>query len=263
MVRNHFDFAYIKNKDCYVSKDDLVEMCKYDYNRVFNEYEGKMFCPDCKQARLELEFGNIIKGLRTRKKELHIGNCPHSPKVTMATQKQVDEYIKTVSPHTRERNLRSLLSHLNNTQTDYLVKTDVSPSEPPCVFRPIDKKATTYVYIPRQRIKSEKDVSSEGITKYYYGNLWLEIVKNSGGHKSIQLKLYPLVNKERSGRIICSIFILKNDNLSLVNKLIKETENGSFSIAFFGQMEKSNDGNNYNNFFIKDNHDFIHIPVNF
>jgi len=58
------------------------------------------------------------------------------------------------------------------------------------------------------------------------------------------------------GGFICSVFVSKKyDNLStIVDKLLNKTENGSYYIAFFGQMILNM---RYNNLYITDKHDIV------
>jgi hypothetical protein len=260
MQHHHFSEAYIKLKDCYIGIYDLIQIRNHDEECFIAKYKGNMFCPSCKQARLGLEFGDKIKSLRTLKGESHIDNCQYSLNVNMANPKQVQEYKKTASPQTRENNLLSLLFRLGFKQEVISVKTTTSFMESSFTFHPIEKKSTTTVYIPQQRIGNSKNDFSYDTAKYYYGNIWLEIGEHSKEYNDIQLKLYSLQNMGK-GSLICSVFVSKkNDNLStLVSELLNKNESGSYYIAFFGQMimKKLNDKMQYNNLYITDKCDIV------
>lgn len=257
---NHFDVAYVKHQHCYVDEYKLIQIRTLDKECFITKYKEDLFCPDCKQARLGLEFGDKIKCLRTLRGELHIDNCQYSPAVDIANLKQIQEYKKTASPQTRENNLLSLLSRLGFRQKDVLVKTKTSFSALPFTFHSNEGKTTITVYIPQQRIGNRKNGFSYDIAKYYYGNIWLEIGEHSKEYDDVQLKLYSLQNLKK-GDFICSVFVSKkNDNLStMVDKLLNKTENGPYHIAFFGQMKinKANDGMQYDNLYITDKHDIV------
>jgi len=259
--QNHrFNVAYVKYQDRYVDEYDLIQIRTLDIECFITKYKENLFCPDCKQARLELEFGPILKNLRTIKGESHIDNCQYSPDVNIANQKQVQEYKKTISPQTRENNLLLLLSHLGFIQKDVLIKTKTSFSEFSFMFHFTENKKTINVYIPQQKIRNKKNEFSYDISKYYYGNIWLEIGEYSKEYDYVQLKIYSLQNMGKGG-FICSVFVSKkNNNLStMVDRLLNKTENGPYHIAFFGQMEikKTNDGRQYNNLYITDKHDIV------
>jgi len=208
---------------------------------------------------LELEFGPIIKGLRTLKGESHIDSCQYSPDVNIANQKQVQEYKKTASPQIRENNLLSLLFRLGFIQKAISFKTKPSFGESSFTFHSTEKK-TIIVYIPQQKIGNKKNEFSYDISIYYYGNIWLEIGEHSKEYDYVQLKIYSLKNKGKGG-FICSVFVSKKDDSlsTMVDKLLNKTENGSYYIAFFGQMEikKANDGRQYNNLYINNKYDIV------
>ena len=119
---HHFNEAYVKNQNCYIDEYELLQIRTLDIECFTLKYKGNLFCPDCEQARLGLEFGPIIKGLRTLKGESHINSCQYSPDVNIANSKQIQEYIKTATPQTRENNLLSLLTRLGFIHKDSSVK---------------------------------------------------------------------------------------------------------------------------------------------
>jgi hypothetical protein len=239
MQNNHFNEAYVKNQNRYVDEYELIQIRTFDKECFFTKYKENLFCPDCKQARLGFEFGDKIKCLRTLRRESHKGNCQYSPDVNIANSKQIQEYIKTVSPQIREDKLWILLFHLGFIQKDVSVKTKTSFSESSFTFHSTEKKKTTTVYIPQQKIGNRKNDFSYVIAKYYYGNIWLEIGEHSEDYDSIQLRLYSLQNMKK-GSLICSVYVSKKiDNLSaMVDKLLYKTENGPYHIAFWANEEK-------------------------
>ena len=254
--QNHrFNEAYIKNQNCYIDEDELIQIRTHDKECFTFKYKENLFCPGCKQAHLGLEFGDKINCLRTIKGESHIDNCQYSPGVNIANPKQIQEYIKTSTPQTRENNLLSLLFRLGFIKKDVSIITKTSFSESSFMFYSTEKKKTIKVYIPQQKIRNGKNDFSYDISKYYYGNIWLEIGEHSKEYDDVQLKIYSLQNMGKGG-FICSVFVSKkHDNLStIVDKLLNKTENGSYYIAFFGQMILNT---RYNNLYITDKHDIV------
>ncbi|WP_461255561.1 hypothetical protein [Treponema sp. R80B11-R83G3] len=260
MQNNHFNEAYVKKQNLYVDEYELIQIRTFDKECYTIKYKENLFCPDCKQARLGLEFGDKIKCLRTLKGELHIDNCQHTPDVNIVNPKQIQEYLKTTSPLTIENNLLSLLSRLNFKQEDVSFNTKTSSFVSSFTFQYTEKKIKINVYIPQQKIGNRKNVFSYYIAQYYYGDIWLEIGKYSKEYDYVQLKIYSLQNMGKGG-LICSVFVSKkNDNLStMVDKLLNKTENGLYHIAFFGQMimKNANDGKQYNNLYITDKHNIV------
>jgi hypothetical protein len=259
---NHFNEAYIKNQNCFIDEFELIQIRTLDIECFITKYKENLFCPSCKQARLGLEFGNKIKCLRTLKGELHESICQYSPDVNIANPKQILEYIKTATPQTRENNLMSLLIRLGFIQKDVSAKTKTTFSESYFTFHSTENKKIINLYIPQQRIGNKNNEFSYDISKYYYGNIWLEIGEHSKEYDNVQLQIYSLQNMGK-GCFICSVFVSKkNDNLSTkVDKLLNKTENGSYYIAFFGQMimKNTNNGMQYNNLYINDNYDIVVI----
>ena len=259
---NHFDEAYVKHKDCCVDVNELIKMCSVDREHFFNEYAKDLFCPDCKQAHLNLEFGEKIKCLRTLKNDFHRENCQHSQNVNIANQEQVHEYVKTANPQTIENNLYSLLSRLDTTRMANKIKTMIESRKSTFLFDYTRKNTNTRVCIPQQKIRNGKNEFSYDIAKYYYGDVWLKVGEHSKEHKhNVQLTLYSLQNMEK-GSFICSVFISKrSDNLSvMVEEFTNRIVYGPYHIAFFGQMEKSEGKKQYDNLYINDKHNIVLVP---
>jgi hypothetical protein len=223
-----------------------------------------IFCPECKEALLLLVNGQEIKCLRTWKGEIHDKDCQHSPKINIATKKQVEEYKENVNPQTRENNLLSLLYRLNNPQVCTQTKIATPSQKPDFVHKVTTGKTTTRVFIPQQKIRSEgENKFSYDSAKYYYGIVWVEIEKKSFERSEILLKLHSFSEKEK-GRLICGLLISRKGNLSiLTDKLIKEPIEGQYSVAFFGKMElnKKND-HKFRNLRINDKHDITFEAIN-
>ena len=188
MNKYRFDTAFIKNKNFPIHENELKKIREFDEERFYREFKNELICPECRQAHLELEFGDKIRCLRTKPGESHAEDCQHSPNVKEATPSQVNEFKKKASPQKRKNNLWFLLSSLNAPENESFKKSIVPNDESPFIIRSEIGKTTTYTYIPQQRIDKEKNKFSYKIEKYYYGIVWLEI-DNSKDY-NVHLKIY-------------------------------------------------------------------------
>jgi len=248
---NRFNEAFIKHKNYFINVDELKRMYSDDPVQFDSKYRGNLLCPDCKQAHLILAFGEERQYLKTWQDDFHTDDCPYSPNVGIATKKQVEEYAKS-NPQTILNGLISLIHRLGNTQNEIQNKAKESSGKSPFVFTSNEgKKVITNVYIQRQKIIDGNNNFSYVFAKYYYGKVWLEVVNYA---QNIQIKIYAN-NKKKP--LICSVFVQKNDSLSLIIDTLNKTKEGQYRIAFFGQMVQSKHEKPFNNLFINDKHNIV------
>jgi len=255
--KNRFDTAFIKNKNYFIHESELKRIKEFEDERFSREFKKELVCPECRQAYLELEFGDKIRCLRTKPGETHEDSCQHSPNVREATTSHISDFKKTASPQKRKNNLWFLLSSLNAPENEYFKKSIVPIDETPFIIRSKTGNTTTYTYIPQQRIDKKNKFSCK-IEKYYYGIVWLEI-DNSKDY-NVHLKFYSLSNNKK-GSLICSIFISKNDEslTVLVDKIINKPAKSKYYVAFFGQMEIKK--NKFYNLYINNEHDLVLVSI--
>jgi len=257
---NHFEEAYINNKDCYENVDNLIKICLNKRALYESDYAEYLFCPDCKKARLLLAFGKEKKYLRTFKDDIHEKNCQHSTDVNKANLKQINDYIKNANPQDIENKLWHLLSRFKKVKIEEKNMNWNKTQNQTFIINNETNNKNIRLYIPQQIIKNDKNIFDYNIIKYYRGEIWVEIERKSVRYDVI-IKLYS-VNENKKQNFICSLLISKNDsNTSVIANELSNITDGIYQIAFFGQMIHSKHNPPINNLRITNKHFIAIRPI--
>lgn len=183
-----FDEFYYSTKDD-VLDIDLITRYVDSHNGSIGEYDGKMFCPECRMAEL-----NYVRKTSGRREHLrrcptakHIHNCSYN--YEYASRKLVKSYITSLSNDKIQDKLNSIINMLcrpvRNIGEENNGEYPNNIINNPMVIKKKEGKEGISKSLRRKQIKVWIDESNCGEYFVFYGKVKLKVVeKESKIHQS-------------------------------------------------------------------------------
>lgn len=231
-----FDEFFFSDDSKLYSFEDYIE----DIMSNLDFYRGKMYCPECEEAKLS--FHNARPPYLSKfPSSTHGENCSYS--YTVASKKKATDYYETdINDESIQRKLKSCINILSNTKSK---ESTLSKQDYDTKLKK-DKRFTfedydgTRLMLRKKRIsRGIKNFSNYNEPILFYGNVYIEWYKTDRA-KYLHIK----DNKEE---LICSIWI-SDKVYEYIDSDIKLLNRDFCKVAFITKMKKEESRNRvYNN----------------
>ncbi len=175
MKRKQFDdFYFIKDGKIH-TLDEVQEIYKKN-NGDISYFQGRMRCPECKEARLSFTHKTSKKReyLSKEPSSSHLDNCSYN--YDYASKKQIIEYVETMNDAQIQDKLESALNMLINREisTDININSQVHRDNP-LIIKSSNGGNSIQRTIPRKSLSLWLDKEYESKVFIFYGKVKLKV----------------------------------------------------------------------------------------
>ena len=168
------DFYFVEDGKIH-TLDEVQE--RYEKNNGdISYFQGRMRCPECKEARLSFTHKTSKKReyLSKEPSSSHLDNCSYN--YDYASKKQIIEYVETMNDDQIQDKLESALNMLINreTSTDININSQVQRDNP-LIIKSSNGGNSIQRTIPRKSLSLWLDKEYEGKVFIFYGKVKLKV----------------------------------------------------------------------------------------
>lgn len=175
MKRKQFDDFYFV-KDGKIHTLDEVQDRYEKNNGDISYFQGRMRCPECKEAILSFtrKTSSRREYLSKEPSSSHLDNCSY--KNDYASKKQIIEYVETMNDNQIQDKLKSALNMLMNrdTSTDININSQ-EQRDNPLIIKSSNVGNSIQRTIPRKSLSMWLDKEYEGKVFIFYGKVKLKV----------------------------------------------------------------------------------------
>ncbi|MFR6599114.1 hypothetical protein [Peptoniphilus vaginalis] len=168
------DFYFIKDGKIH-TLDEVQEIYKKN-NGDISYFQGRMRCPECKEARLSFTHKTSKKReyLSKEPSSSHLDNCSYN--YDYASKKQIIEYVETMNDAQIQDKLESALNMLINREisTDININSQVHRDNP-LIIKSSNGGNSIQRTIPRKSLSLWLDKEYESKVFIFYGKVKLKV----------------------------------------------------------------------------------------
>ncbi|WP_427705719.1 hypothetical protein [Staphylococcus parequorum] len=217
---------------------DIEELNTYieKNNRNINKYRGKMFCPECKVAKL-----TYVSKTTTRRAHLkkipsanHYENCTYN--YEYANQKLLIKYIESLNYNQVQDKLNAIMNMLFNNKDNENIENNAYIKKNNKFFNPnlisdITKKQRDLKAIRRKKLQGWIDKSYEADLYLFYGEAKLSVEeKISKNNKNYKFYILTIFTKDKVGEWKFRATVYRHNIKDKVN------EDSIYQIALIGRL---------------------------
>lgn len=175
MKRKQFDDFYFVKDGKIHTLDEVQE--RYEKNNGdISYFQGRMRCPECKEAILSFtrKTSSRREYLSKEPSSSHLDNCSYN--YNYASKKQIIEYVKTMNDDQIQDKLESALNMLINreTSTDTNINSQAQRDNP-LIIKSSNGGNSIQRTIPRKSLSLWLDKEYEGKVFIFYGKVKLKV----------------------------------------------------------------------------------------
>lgn len=175
MKRKQFDDFYFV-KDGKIHTLDEVQDRYEKNNGDISYFQGRMRCPECKEAILSFtrKTSSRREYLSKEPSSSHLDNCSY--KNDYASKKQIIEYVETMNDNQIQDKLESALNILMNRDTSTNISIESQKqADNPFVIKSSNVGNSIQLTIPRKSLSMWLDKEYEGKVFIFYGKVKLKV----------------------------------------------------------------------------------------
>lgn len=175
MKRKQFDDFYFV-KDGKIHTLDEVQDRYEKNNGDISYFQGRMRCPECKEAILSFtrKTSSRREYLSKEPSSSHLDNCSY--KNDYASKKQIIEYVETMNDNQIQDKLESALNILMNRDTSTNISIESQKqADNPFVIKSSNVGNSIQRTIPRKSLSMWLDKEYEGKVFIFYGKVKLKV----------------------------------------------------------------------------------------
>lgn len=241
MSKLQYQECYYETDKEIITIDKIREAYFNNYSIAKAKYEDKIYCEECKNAKLAFIPRAKTPYLKSQDLGTHSKGCSY--KHRRADKKQLEKLFNDkLNLDKLQRRLEGCLDKLfcnitdnkmedafiidENNEKDNNLSSDKNVSQ--------GKKS----YIPRALITRNLKDKDFDTLKIFYGVVKIKFVEKTESHQAF----YKLISPDNNKPILCNIFLTDK----VVSYLDEETINNQgdlYQIAFFGKMKKGKQSN--------------------
>lgn len=253
-------FSLLNGEIGYIKLEELIDFYQKSPQEYTNNYEGNLFCRECRLPKLSFVNHKFLRGYRG---QVHDESCSnHLEKIS---SENLAEHLKNATVDYVNKKLHNLINEL--------IKKQVLEIHP-LVLREIDN-GYSYEGVPRTEIKcgvrNLKRIPVKSLTapffvedfdvfKLFYGTVRMEwqSIKNGNGECIYYYIRFYTLDKDK---LICSLKITKKVYAKL-NPLITNMDKIIVNTAFATEISEVTKGiNKYKNAVLWDSHYLVINPL--
>lgn len=175
MKRKQFDDFYFVKDGKIHTLDEVQE--RYEKNNGdISYFQGRMRCPECKEAILSFtrKTSSLREYLSKEPSSSHLDNCSYN--YNYASKKQIIEYVETMNDAQIQDKLESALNMLINreTSTDTNINSQAQRDNP-LIIKSSNGVNSIQRTIPRKSLSLWLDKEYEGKVFIFYGKVKLKV----------------------------------------------------------------------------------------
>lgn len=194
------EFYYLITND----KCDVESVIDYadNHNGKIVEYEGKMFCPECKQAELYFVHKTSLRCAHLRRcpSARHNETCSYNHEY--ASEKQIQTYLSSFSSNQIQDKLNSMINMLckpkRENTIDSISQNRVQENNP-MLIQVDDNKKKTIKSLRRKKLNTRIEKTDINKLFVFYGKVKLKMVEKEKKEKKYYvLEVY---NQTQQGKL--------------------------------------------------------------
>lgn len=233
MVHKVFEEFYFATEEQIKDIKELNDF--YDERKEYSHFDGKIFCPECKKARLKYVPKSHHKRSYLASIDLHEHMDDCSYKYEQASQKQISLYLNKINNFEIKNKLESMLNKLNKESSRTTLKAGVlsnNNEDNPFLIPEHSSNGQVKIKksIPQCNLKFELKEEDVDCIFLFYGDVYLSVEKEEKERDGEKYWIYYLMMTTKEKRQKYKIYRgSKKDNV---------IENQLYQIVLFGFFEK-------------------------
>ncbi|WP_276869856.1 hypothetical protein, partial [Lactococcus taiwanensis] len=246
-IKNDYKFeeALIKEKDVSLGKktlDDIIDNFT-DNNTGKLNTTTRALCPECQVARLSLINKKFLR-LYSSKDSIHTATCSYKHEVASGREMEVYNTNEAIpNPEKISRKLASFFANKSNEGGTVGERggRGKAPSEvienPSSIF--IVNEKTRKIAQQKIGLKSRLDEFEEGVYKYFYGEVHVEVVKreNNAGAIFYTYKIQSLNRRNKNGNYSYIFELMVGAQKKEVIKKLSGIESDNYKLGVYGKIQ--------------------------
>lgn len=172
--KQFYDFYFIIDGKIH-TLDEVQEQYEKN-NGDISYFQGRMRCPECKEAMLSFthKTSRQREYLSKEPRSSHLDNCSYKNKY--ASKKQIIDYVKTMNDNQIQDKLESALNILMNRDTSTNISMESKKqADNPLVIKSSNGGNSIQRTIPRKSLSMWLDKEYEGKVFIFYGKVKLKV----------------------------------------------------------------------------------------
>ena len=175
MKRKQFDYFYFIEDGKLHPLDEVQELYEKN-NGDISYFQGRMRCPECKEAFLSFtrKTSRCREYLSKEPSSSHLDNCSYN--YDYASKKQIIEYVETMNDNQIRDKLESALNMLMNRDTSKDININSQAQrDNPLIIKSSNGGNSIQRTIPRKSLSMWLDKEYEGKVFIFYGKVKLKV----------------------------------------------------------------------------------------